>query len=249
MEVYKNIFEASRFVECYNSAHLRSELGLTRALCVGLAMLLGSDYTDGINGVGIVNACEVLTAFCVRPSPHPHDDGTDNSDPGTKPYSAVLKGLREFASWMVSSAAEEKDDAEDDSDPDLKLFRVKHRNQRSRWLRHAAGNFPSEEVMNAYFDPVVDSSNGVLCVLCSLPCVVWLVKRTIFNGDVLHYIYIPCQSDNTSPQPCLWHAYSTCANHHAEEFSFAAPQLSALERLCVTHFDWEVGYEGECARE
>ena len=163
-KVYKNIFDASRFVECYSSKHLRAELGLTRELCVGLAMLLGSDYTDGINGVGIVNACEVLTAFCVRPSqqnvtkPTP---GTPGSD--CQPYREVLQGLQEFASWMAAPAVDgEGNDEICDTDPSLKLFKRKHRNQRSRWLRHAAGNFPSEEVMNAYFSPIVDNSTGAL---------------------------------------------------------------------------------------
>ena len=40
-----------------------------------LALLLGSDYTEGVTGVGIVNALEVVTAF-----------------PG-------IEGLREFKAW------------------------------------------------------------------------------------------------------------------------------------------------------
>ena len=33
------------------------------ALLVSLAFFLGSDYTDGVTGVGIVNAMEILHAF------------------------------------------------------------------------------------------------------------------------------------------------------------------------------------------
>ena len=32
-------------------------MGLNRNDCIGLALLLGSDYTDGISGVGPVNGC------------------------------------------------------------------------------------------------------------------------------------------------------------------------------------------------
>ena len=37
--------------------------GLTRARMVCLAYLLGSDYTHGLEGVGVVNAMEVIGQF------------------------------------------------------------------------------------------------------------------------------------------------------------------------------------------
>lgn len=44
-----------------------SQVGQTRLLCrlslVRAAQLLGSDYTTGVKGVGIVNATEILSAF------------------------------------------------------------------------------------------------------------------------------------------------------------------------------------------
>jgi len=40
---------------------VEAELKLPRLKLIDLAMLLGSDYTDGVNGVGIVNAMEVTT--------------------------------------------------------------------------------------------------------------------------------------------------------------------------------------------
>ena len=42
---------------------MRRELGLSRARLLCLAMLLGSDYTQGVKGVGIVNASEILSTF------------------------------------------------------------------------------------------------------------------------------------------------------------------------------------------
>ena len=60
------------------------ELGLNRAALVSLALLLGSDYTEGINGIGIVNATEVLQSF-----------GTD------------LNALKRFRDWMWGNLPEE----------------------------------------------------------------------------------------------------------------------------------------------
>lgn len=57
---------------------IERELGVDRSALVHLALLLGSDYTEGIAGIGVVNAMEVLHAF-----------------PG-------LTGLREFKSWIDS---------------------------------------------------------------------------------------------------------------------------------------------------
>lgn len=39
------------------------ELGLQRTQLILLALMLGSDYTDGISGIGIVNAIETINAF------------------------------------------------------------------------------------------------------------------------------------------------------------------------------------------
>ena len=40
-----------------------SELGMTRDKLIQLALLLGSDYTEGVAGIGIVNAVEMVNAF------------------------------------------------------------------------------------------------------------------------------------------------------------------------------------------
>jgi len=46
-------------VEAYLATDVERELGLARGDMVALAMLLGSDYTTGVKGIGIVNAMEV----------------------------------------------------------------------------------------------------------------------------------------------------------------------------------------------
>ena len=61
--VFKNMFNQSKTVECFLSTDLDRELGLDRDKLVRLAYLLGSDYTDGLPGVGPVVAMELLTEF------------------------------------------------------------------------------------------------------------------------------------------------------------------------------------------
>lgn len=61
--VFKNMFNQSKTVECFLSHDLERELGLERDKLIRLAYLLGSDYTDGLPGVGPVVAMELLTEF------------------------------------------------------------------------------------------------------------------------------------------------------------------------------------------
>jgi DNA excision repair protein ERCC-5 len=48
--VYKNIFEDKMYAEAYLASDAKREMGLGRNAMVALAMLLGSDYTDGVKG-------------------------------------------------------------------------------------------------------------------------------------------------------------------------------------------------------
>jgi hypothetical protein len=48
----RNIFDNKKYVEEYRASDVESGLGLDRMKLVALAMLLGSDYTEGISGIG-----------------------------------------------------------------------------------------------------------------------------------------------------------------------------------------------------
>lgn len=61
--VYKNMFNAAKFVECYLTTDLEKEYALDRRKLIRFAHLLGSDYTEGIPGVGPVTALEILSEF------------------------------------------------------------------------------------------------------------------------------------------------------------------------------------------
>ena len=61
--VFKNMFNQSKTVECFLLSDLSRDLGLERDTLIQLAYLLGSDYTDGLPGVGPVVAMELLKEF------------------------------------------------------------------------------------------------------------------------------------------------------------------------------------------
>ncbi|KAG0017822.1 DNA repair protein rad2 [Entomortierella chlamydospora] len=61
--VFKNMFKEEKFVECYLMSDIERDLGVGRERLVALAYLLGSDYTTGIKGVGLVTAMEIIRLF------------------------------------------------------------------------------------------------------------------------------------------------------------------------------------------
>lgn len=62
-KVYKNMFNQKKYVECYSQQDIKSHLGLTQHNLIELALLLGSDYTRGVKGIGPVLAVEILAEF------------------------------------------------------------------------------------------------------------------------------------------------------------------------------------------
>lgn len=61
--VYRHMFNHQRMLECYRLPDMARELGLDRERLIQLAFLLGSDYTEGLSGVGPVLAMEILNVF------------------------------------------------------------------------------------------------------------------------------------------------------------------------------------------
>lgn len=62
-KIYKNLFNEKNFVELYQDDDILEEMGLTRETMIELAILLGSDYTEGLKGIGKVMAMEILGEF------------------------------------------------------------------------------------------------------------------------------------------------------------------------------------------
>lgn len=61
--VYKNFFTQQKYVEFFKDHEIFTHFGLSRKKLVNFALLTGSDYTEGIEGVGRVTAMEILSEF------------------------------------------------------------------------------------------------------------------------------------------------------------------------------------------
>ncbi|XP_034934629.1 DNA repair protein complementing XP-G cells homolog [Chelonus insularis] len=79
--VYKNFFNNDKKVMQYLIKDIEHHFKLTRPQMIQLALLVGSDYTLGIPGIGPVTALEILANF-----PSEGDD--------------ILQGLINFATWL-----------------------------------------------------------------------------------------------------------------------------------------------------
>ncbi|CAN8075635.1 unnamed protein product [Agarophyton chilense] len=135
--VYRQLFADGRFAETYDTQDIKSSLGLDRDLLIRLAHLLGSDYTPGVRGVGIVNAMEIMEAF-----------------PG-------VKGLSEFLEWTKKVTVLDKEPEESvmkgtSTDAVRRRFCWKHRNMKRNWV--VREGFPNPAVSEAYLNPIVDSN-------------------------------------------------------------------------------------------
>ncbi|KAH8669493.1 hypothetical protein BGZ60DRAFT_407589 [Tricladium varicosporioides] len=126
--VYKNMFNSNKFVECYLSSDIEKELSLSRDQLISLAQLLGSDYTEGLHGVGSVTAIELISEF---PS---------------------ASGLDEFKEWWTTVQMNAHPIT-----TELNSFRRKFRRSQATKLFLPA-TFPSPAVTQAYLKPDVDST-------------------------------------------------------------------------------------------
>ena len=63
ISVYKNLFNQAKYVEEYTVNEMESQLSLTRHHLILMAYLTGSDYSEGVTGIGPVTALEILQEF------------------------------------------------------------------------------------------------------------------------------------------------------------------------------------------
>ncbi|KAH9211673.1 hypothetical protein DL95DRAFT_239991, partial [Leptodontidium sp. 2 PMI_412] len=126
--VYKNMFNSNKFVECYLSTDIEKELSLSRDQLIAIAHLLGSDYTEGLPGVGPVTAVEILSEF------------------------PTSTGLQEFKEWWLSVQINGPP-----LNTEPSTFRKKFRRSQGTKL-FLPPTFPSSAVTEAYLKPDVDSS-------------------------------------------------------------------------------------------
>lgn len=120
-----------------------------------MALLLGSDYTIGVKGIGPVNATEAVEAF--------HD----------------LEGLKRFKQWTDKGTFQDQDDMEHEvreyhhkhKDEEMSKARLaeqiqgeieykkKHRELIKHW--EFPSGFPSDDVAEGYTNPYIDKLDGI----------------------------------------------------------------------------------------
>ncbi|KAF8718001.1 hypothetical protein HU200_025467 [Digitaria exilis] len=167
--VYKNIFDDRKYVETYFMKDIESELGLTRQQLIRMALLLGSDYTEGVSGIGIVNAIEVVHAFPEEDGLQKFKEWIESPDPAifgqlhmeTSSKSKRRKfggnGLDGKGKCLEPECDQGSDDlCSNETDRIKEIFISKHRNVSKNW--HIPAAFPSESVVSAYITPQVDNS-------------------------------------------------------------------------------------------
>uniref|UniRef100_A0A7N0UPT8 DNA repair protein UVH3 n=1 Tax=Kalanchoe fedtschenkoi TaxID=63787 RepID=A0A7N0UPT8_KALFE len=181
--VYKNIFDNRKYVETYFMKDIEHELGLSREKLIRMAMLLGSDYTEGISGIGIVNAIEVINAFPEDDGLHKFRQWIESPDPtifdkkkgpivNKKPSTLDKKGRMQKKKGFKkhgndvscsASALDQQDDSDHNDEGTVdhvlalkQIFMDKHRNVSKNW--HVPSSFPSDAVISAYTSPTLDTS-------------------------------------------------------------------------------------------
>ncbi|CEH18276.1 flap structure-specific endonuclease [Ceraceosorus bombacis] len=127
--VYKNMFADKKNVECFLLTDMERDLGVDRQKLVHLAYLLGSDYTEGLAGVGPVLAMEILSIFNQR------------------------DGLLRFRDWWLKVQAG-KDTPEDTRGKTMR--RIKKTLANKVMLDP---HWPETAVVEAYYSPTVDESD------------------------------------------------------------------------------------------
>ena len=149
----RNIFDERKYVEAFMASDIERELGLRRVDLVALALLLGSDYTEGVRGVGIVNATEIVRAF-----PCPGAAGGEEGPPeqGLQRFKRWLDGFDPLGELGVGGQEERGRGREEWVDDSVEAFHKKHRSARTRWV--VTERFPDPAIFKAYMQPQVNGA-------------------------------------------------------------------------------------------
>ncbi|KAJ2953876.1 hypothetical protein O0L34_g1504 [Tuta absoluta] len=133
--VYKNFFNQKKHVLQFLAERIERSFNLTREQLVLLALLVGSDYTTGVAGVGPVTALEILASF-----PFNKKQVLNETSKQTR-YAKIISGLEEFKKWVKGGKRT------DNTTLKKKLKNI-----------DLTDEFPSIRVVQAYLEPNVEKS-------------------------------------------------------------------------------------------
>ncbi|KAK9826114.1 hypothetical protein WJX81_004563 [Elliptochloris bilobata] len=162
--VFRHLFAEKQYVEEFRTEDVQRELGLDQMALIRLAMLLGSDYTEGVAGIGIVNAVEVVHAFRDVGAFAKFAEWVREPDLDTlrEAQRAGQRKPRHKRKAAAGSSSEPSDlggdgaegEALSEADAAMEEFKRRHRKMRKSWDLPAA--FPSADVLAAYMRARVD---------------------------------------------------------------------------------------------
>ncbi|XP_053675101.1 DNA excision repair protein ERCC-5 [Anopheles nili] len=132
--VYKNFFNQQKLVFEFTIEGIEKMFHMDRKKLIQLALLVGSDYTTGIHGIGAVTALEILASF----PPTPEQSGE------TTELMSMLSGLRKFRDWWQHGR--------NGATGSRMALKSKLKNI------DISEGFPSSGVVDAYLRPTVDCS-------------------------------------------------------------------------------------------
>uniref|UniRef100_A0A182RM05 DNA excision repair protein ERCC-5 n=1 Tax=Anopheles funestus TaxID=62324 RepID=A0A182RM05_ANOFN len=133
-KVYKNFFNQQKLVLEFTIEGIEQMFHMDRKKLIQLALLVGSDYTTGIHGIGAVTALEILASF--PPTPEQAEE--------TSEMMSMLSGLRKFRNWWQHGRT--------GASGTRMALKSKLKNI------DIGEGFPSTGVVDAYLRPTVDFS-------------------------------------------------------------------------------------------
>lgn len=135
---------------------IENELGFTRDSLISMAMLLGSDYTIGVRGIGPVNATEVIDVFNDLDSLIRWKEWTDK---GTFQSDSDLEAeVRLYYKDIAEKEQVSKKIIEEDVKAEIE-YKKKHKELVKHW--EFPEGFPNRDVYQEYLKPMVDELDGI----------------------------------------------------------------------------------------
>lgn len=114
-------------------SNVAASLGLNRRKLQLMSILVGCDYSEGVRGIGIVNATEVVACF----------DSIKELGVFRK-WCLLPNKLHAESQWLFDHATKAQ-----------QKFMKKHENYKKHWIFPPC--FPDERVINAFEEPCIDA--------------------------------------------------------------------------------------------
>ncbi|CCW68881.1 unnamed protein product [Phytomonas sp. Hart1] len=147
--ILRGFFSSNQKVLAYRQAELVA-CGVDKGVLVALALLLGCDYAEGIAGLGLSGALEVLVSSWLPTKPNEKEE-KDNFHGEMGFIISVLRRWKALVAKMPTSWVDVGED-----DLSLLQFLLLEKNKRSWGGLHLPASFPESNVVGAFYEPPVN---------------------------------------------------------------------------------------------